>query len=90
MPSTIPIHPAEPPTLPPQLPDGRHYIERLSPRERQVLDLIYAGGTNKGVAIRLGISEKTIEKHRSRLMEKMEVKSFAELIRLTFRETEVS
>ena len=76
-------------SLPPVLPDGQRYIDRLSPREREVLDLIYAGITNKSAAIALGIAAKTVENHRKRIAEKMEVGCFAELVRLTYRETEI-
>ena len=54
----------------------------LTPRERQVLDLVVAGETNKGVARRLDISEKTVEVHRARVMEKMRAKSFAALVKM--------
>lgn len=76
--------------LPAVLPGGERYIDRLSSREREVLDLIYDGATNKAIAIKLDISIKTVEKHRGRIMAKMEVRNFAALIRLTFRETEVT
>ncbi len=55
-------------------------LGRLTPRQRQVLDLIVAGHPNKRVAHRLGISEKTVEAHRAQVMEKMEAKSFADLV----------
>ncbi len=55
---------------------------RLTPRERQVLDRVIAGDTNKGVARRLGISEKTVELHRSRVMEKMQAGSLASLVKM--------
>ena len=54
----------------------------LTPRERQVLDLVSAGETNKGVARQLGISEKTVEIHRARVMEKMHAKSLAYLVKM--------
>lgn len=52
----------------------------LTQREREVLDLIIAGKLNKQVADVLGISIKTVEVHRSRVMEKMEANSLAELV----------
>ena len=55
-------------------------LGRLTPRQRQVLDLIVAGHPNKRVAHRLGISEKTVEAHRAQVMEKMEARSFADLV----------
>ena len=57
-------------------------LEALTARERQVLDIVVAGGTNKGVARRLGISEKTVEIHRAKVMEKMQAKSLAELVKM--------
>ncbi len=54
----------------------------LTTRERQVLDLVAAGETNKGVARHLGISEKTVEIHRAKVMEKMRAKSLAELVKM--------
>ena len=72
--------------LPPQLPGGDLYIDRLSSRERQVVEHVYEGATNKSIGISLGISIKTVEKHRGKAMKKMEVSSLAELIRLINRE----
>ena len=57
-------------------------LKTLTTRERQVLGLVVAGGTNKGVARHLGISEKTVEIHRARVMEKMQAKSLAELVKM--------
>jgi len=54
----------------------------LTPREREVMDLVIAGKPNKIIAADLGISPKTVEIHRGRVMEKMEVESVAELVRL--------
>lgn len=55
---------------------------RLTPRERQVLDLVVAGRANKVVAIELGISERTVELHRARGMRKMGARSLPELTRM--------
>lgn len=52
----------------------------LTQREREVLDLIICGKLNKQIADVLGISIKTVEVHRARVMEKMEVNSLAELV----------
>ena len=57
-------------------------LETLTTRERQVLGLVVAGETNKGAARRLGISEKTVEIHRAKVMEKMQAKSLAELVKM--------
>lgn len=72
--------------LPDPLPGGQLYLESLSKREREVIDLVYRGETNKSVAITLGISIKTVEKHRGKAMRRMHVSSLAELIRLMDRE----
>ncbi|MEO2036347.1 MAG: response regulator [Planctomycetaceae bacterium] len=72
--------------LPERLPDGRLYLETLSQRERGVIDLIYRGETNKSIGITLGISVKTVEKHRGKAMRKMQASCLADLIRLIDRE----
>jgi len=72
--------------LPPVLPSGEQYLARLSVREKDVILQIYKGGTNKSAGIQLGISGKTVEKHRSSGMRKLEVTSLAGLIRLLDRE----
>jgi FixJ family two-component response regulator len=54
----------------------------LTPRERQVMDMVANGEMNKLIAHRLGISEKTVEIHRSKVMEKMQARSLAELVRM--------
>ena len=61
----------------------------LTQRERQVLDRIVLGEINKSVAKRLGISEKTVEVHRARVMNKLGAKSLADLIRIA-RSNEVA
>lgn len=55
-------------------------IASLTPREREVLDMIVGGSSNKAVASALGISIKTVEAHRANVMEKMSVSSLAELV----------
>ncbi len=57
-------------------------LQRLSPREREVLEHVIRGRLNKQIAADLGISEKTVKVHRGRVMAKMEVRSVAELVRL--------
>jgi DNA-binding NarL/FixJ family response regulator len=59
--------------------------ELLSPREREVLQLIAEGKTTKEVAGILGISVKTAETHRTRLMEKLEIHQMAGLVRYAIR-----
>jgi FixJ family two-component response regulator len=57
-------------------------LSALTPRERQVLERISRGEINKAVARHLGISEKTVEVHRARVMSKLNAKSLADLIRI--------
>lgn len=57
-------------------------VNRLTPRERQVMSLAAEGLSNKAIARQLGISPKTVEIHRSNVMAKMEVTSSAALIRM--------
>lgn len=63
-------------------------VALLTPREREVMDLVVSGMSNKGIAAQLQLSAKTVETHRARVMEKMEAGSVAELVRmvLTARE----
>ena len=63
--------------------DIQRRLETLTPREREVMELVVTGMLNKQVAHQLGTVEKTIKVHRARVMEKMEVNSLAELVRLT-------
>jgi FixJ family two-component response regulator len=63
----------------------RAHIAALTPRERQVLELVVRGSTNKQVARVLGGTERTIKAHRHRVMEKMQVQSLAELVSLAER-----
>ena len=57
-------------------------IERLTGREREILALIAAGHQNREIATQLGISPRTVEVHKARIMEKLECDSLAELIRM--------
>jgi FixJ family two-component response regulator len=72
--------------LPPVLPENETYLKRLSEREREVIQMVYDGSTNKAIGIELGISTKTVEKHRGKAMKKMQVLSLASLVRLMDRE----
>ena len=56
--------------------------EKLTPREREVMELVVAGHANKVVASRLGISQRTVEIHRAQVMEKMAADSLAHLVRM--------
>ena len=55
-------------------------LNRLSPRERQVMTLVAKGSTNKAIASDLGLREKTVEVHRAHVMQKMKAQSLAELV----------
>lgn len=57
----------------------------LSPREQEILSLVYQGQTNKAISRGTGISEKTVEKHRSRIMQKLRLTCHAALYRLVSR-----
>lgn len=59
-----------------------HLLHSLTPRERQVLELVARGMLNKQIAGELGTAEKTVKVHRGRLMHKMQVKSAAALVQL--------
>jgi FixJ family two-component response regulator len=60
----------------------RARIAALSNREREVLDRLLAGGTNKTIARDLGISPRTVEAHRARIMERLEARSLPELVQI--------
>jgi two-component system response regulator FixJ len=60
-------------------------VAQLTPREREVMDLVVAGQPNKIIAHRLGIALRTVEIHRSRVMEKTGARNLSELIRMTIR-----
>jgi FixJ family two-component response regulator len=58
----------------------RAHVAALTPRERQVFGLVVQGKINKQIAFALGSTERTIKAHRQRVMEKMNVRSLAELV----------
>ena len=60
-------------------------VAQLTPREREVMDLIVEGLANKQMAVRLGISEKTVEVHRSRARSKLGADSVADLVKIAMR-----
>jgi RNA polymerase sigma factor (sigma-70 family) len=60
----------------------RQLLESLKPREREVFLLVAAGLPNKRIAARLGVSLQTVKLHRGRLMQKLQLDSVAELVRL--------
>ncbi len=60
-------------------------LDKLTPRERELLEHVVAGKLNKQIAADLGITEATVKMHRARVIAKMKVQSVAELARLTER-----
>ncbi|MEM8946887.1 MAG: response regulator [Planctomycetota bacterium] len=58
-------------------------VDSLTPKERQVLELIVSGDANKVIASRLDVSVRTIENHRQRIFQKMQADSLAELVRMS-------
>lgn len=62
-----------------------HPLERLSPRERQVLKLIVEGSTSNEVALLLGVSSKSVDTYRSRLMAKLGIDDLPALVKFAIR-----
>ena len=60
-------------------------LKRLTPREREVLDLVVAGRHNREIAAQLRISARTVEVHKARIMHKLNVVSIADLVRLSLQ-----
>ena len=63
----------------------RAKVAKLTPRETEVFDRVTAGQANKVIAIELGISERTVEIHRSQVMQKTGVRTLADLVRLKLK-----
>jgi len=57
-------------------------LANLTPREHEVMEMVTAGKANKEIAQTLGVSAKTVEAHRSRVMEKMQADSLADLVKM--------
>jgi two-component system response regulator FixJ len=68
-----------------QLAELQRRQSTLTEREREVMDLVVAGCLNKVVAARLGISDRTVEIHRSKVMHKMQAHTLSDLIRMAIR-----
>jgi FixJ family two-component response regulator len=68
-----------------ELSELRARLATLTPREREVLEYVVTGKLNKQIAGDLGTVEQTVKIHRARVMQKMRVRSVAELVRLTER-----
>lgn len=65
--------------------EARRRVERLTPRERQVCDLVAEGRLNREISVQLGAAVKTIKVHRARVKDKLGVGSVAELVELLQR-----
>lgn len=69
--------------------ETRHDIARrlatLTRREREVMDMVIQGKANKVIAIDLGLSQRTVEVHRSHVMDKMKARTLADLVRMSTR-----
>ena len=63
----------------------RQRLAKLTPREREVLAALVAGGLNKQIAADLGVVEQTVKFHRARIMERMQAKTVAELMHIAAR-----
>ena len=61
---------------------ARKLFDKLTPREKEVMELVVQGHLNKTIAAQIGTVEKTVKVHRGRVMKKMGVRSVAELVRL--------
>jgi FixJ family two-component response regulator len=57
-------------------------IESLTPQEHKIFTMVTAGLLNKQIAFEIGISERTVKAHRSKVMQKMQAESLADLIRM--------
>src|SRR3954454_4561353 len=60
-------------------------VERLTSREREIVQLLAEGNSNKAIASALDLSVKTVETHRASIMRKLELRSFADIVRFAIR-----
>lgn len=60
-------------------------VTKLTSRERQIMDMIVQGKASKVIAADLGVSQRTVETHRTRIMRKMQARSLAELVQMAVR-----
>jgi two-component system response regulator FixJ len=70
-----------------QAQDAALRISRLSRREKEVLEALVAGASNKVIAFDLGLSVRTVEVHRARMMDRLGTRQLAEAIRLAIMAT---
>jgi two-component system response regulator FixJ len=70
--------------------EATRLIASLSPREREVLNALASGRPNKLIAFDLGISVRTVEVHRARMMKRLGVRQFAEAIRIAVLATRLA
>ncbi len=70
---------------PADLQETARRLKTLSQRQREILDKVVAGIPNKMIAFELGVSEKTVETHRARLMRKLGADSLPDLVRIALR-----
>jgi PAS domain S-box-containing protein len=64
---------------------GQDPLEQLSPREREVLELVIAGRTSKEISARLGVAPASVDTYRSRIMQKLSIEDLPALVRFAIR-----